>query len=181
VKVILIRWGSPKEAQNAIQNMLFQIGAIVLCTLVSIVRDQLAFFDGLFTLTVAHSPMAWYIVWINVRRIYSWSHSRGKVPINPVLCFALVCGWIALNLVVWFKGRKFYGDDCGSISFKVYITIVAFQLLLMRIAGLPDSFTMPFSCVSYIILCLRYYHGGKRHRLVNRLPAFKRALLLVKL
>ncbi|KAJ7859405.1 hypothetical protein B0H13DRAFT_2356125 [Mycena leptocephala] len=79
--------------------------AIVLCTLVSIVRDQL-FFDGLFTLKVAHSPMAWYIVWINVRRIYPWSRSRGKVPINPILCFALVCGWIALNLVVWFKGRK---------------------------------------------------------------------------
>ncbi|KAJ7915369.1 hypothetical protein B0H13DRAFT_2324464 [Mycena leptocephala] len=49
---ILIRWGSAKDAQDAIRNTLFQLGAIVLCTLVSIVRDQLSFFDGLFTLTV---------------------------------------------------------------------------------------------------------------------------------
>ncbi|KAJ7915377.1 hypothetical protein B0H13DRAFT_2455968 [Mycena leptocephala] len=160
---ILIRWGSTKNAQDAIRNMLFQIGAIVLCTLISIVRDQLSFFDGLFTLTVAHSPIAWYILWINGCSLYFWIRRRHKViPANPVLCLALVCGWISLHLVVWFKGRKFPHDNCGSMSFKVYMQSVALQLVPTLLTGLPATALIPISWGSYIILYLRYYCGGKR-------------------
>jgi hypothetical protein len=163
--------------------MLFQIGAIVLCTLISIVRDQLSFFDGLFTLTVAHSPIAWYILWINGCTLYFWIRRRDKaIPANPVLCLVLVCGWISLHLVVWFKGRKFPHDNCGSMSFKVYMkSAVALQLVPTLLTGLPGSALIPISWGSYIILYLRYYCGGKRHWLTNRLVACKHALSLVKL
>ncbi|KAJ7859425.1 hypothetical protein B0H13DRAFT_1901448 [Mycena leptocephala] len=88
-KGILIRWGSAKDAQDALRSTLFQIGAIVLCTLISIVRDQLYFFDGLFTLM--------YILWINGHELYFWICR--PIPANPSLCLALVCEWISLNLV----------------------------------------------------------------------------------
>jgi hypothetical protein len=180
---ILIRWGSEKDAQDALRSTAFQIGAIVLCTLISIVRDQLYFFDGLFTLIVVHSPIAWYILWINGRELYFWIRRRDKaIPANPFLCLALVCGWICLNLVVWFKGRKFPNENYGSTSFKVYMqSVVASQLMPVQPLELPNFVTIPFSCASYSIFCLRYYYGGKSRRLTNRLAAYKRALLLVQL
>ncbi|KAJ7792726.1 hypothetical protein B0H14DRAFT_3498895 [Mycena olivaceomarginata] len=64
---ILIRWGSKTDADAAVQGTLIQIGSIILCTIISIARSQLGFFDGLFTLAVVHSPIAWYILWINIR------------------------------------------------------------------------------------------------------------------
>ncbi|KAJ7915380.1 hypothetical protein B0H13DRAFT_1872188 [Mycena leptocephala] len=176
---ILIRWGSEKDAKDAIWNTLFLIGAIVLCTLISIVRDQLSFFDGLFTLTVA----PWYILWINGRDLYFWIRCRDRakqntIPANPVVCLALVCGWISLNLVVWLKGRKFSNDSCGSMSFQDYFqSVVVFHSFPLQVTVLPDMVVIPLCGASYVIFCLRYYYEGKRRRLTNRLVAYKRALL----
>jgi hypothetical protein len=187
LKGILIRWGSEKDAKDAIWNTLFLIGAIVLCTLISIIRDQLSFFDGLFTLTVADSPIAWYILWINGRDLYFWIRRRDKakqnaIPANPAVCLALVCGWISLNLVVWLKGRKFSNDSCGPMGFQDYFqSVVVFHSFPLQVTVLPDMVVIPLCGASYVIFCLRYYYKGKRRRLTNRLVAYKRALLLVQL
>ncbi|KAJ7915385.1 hypothetical protein B0H13DRAFT_2324480 [Mycena leptocephala] len=176
---ILIRWGSAKDARDAIRNTLFQIGAIVLCTLISIVRDQLYFFDGLFTLKVVHSPIAWYILWINGRELYSWIRRRDKaIPANPFLCLALVCGWISLNLVVWFKGRKFSDDNCGSTSFNDYFSSVL--VLQLPAVNLDPSVVIPFCGASYFVFCLRYIFGGQHYILTNPAPVFKSGLLVVQ-
>ncbi|KAJ6522580.1 hypothetical protein B0H19DRAFT_1277272 [Mycena capillaripes] len=180
---ILIRWGSPKEAHDAIQNTLFQIGAIVLCTLISVVRDQLYFFDGLFTLIVVHSPIAWYILWVNASEVYSWFRGRDRISANPLLCFVILCGWVSLHLVVWFKGRKFPGENCGSLSFKTYIqSVVAWQLLPTSPAGMPGSITFSLSCASFIMYHLHYSAGGNRQSPSNRparKPVVKRVMALV--
>jgi hypothetical protein len=162
LKGILIRWGSEKDAKDAIRITLFQLGAIVLCTLVSIVRDQLSFFDGLFTLRVAHSPIAWYILWMNGRDLYFWIRRRDKakqnaIPANPVVCLALVCGWISLNLVAWFNGRKFTNDNCGSMSFKDYfLSVVVFQSYPFQYVLLPNMVVIPVCVVSYFIFFVRH-------------------------
>ncbi|KAJ6532531.1 hypothetical protein B0H19DRAFT_1081579 [Mycena capillaripes] len=91
----------------------------------SLGRGQLTFFDGQFTLTVAHSPITWYILWINIREIYWWWMAQTeKVHMETVLCFAIVGGWISVNLVVWFKGRNIPGEDCGTMNFKTYFVLV---------------------------------------------------------
>ncbi|KAJ7025887.1 hypothetical protein C8F04DRAFT_1268733 [Mycena alexandri] len=118
-------WGDTKDSEAALQTLLIQIGSIVLCTMLSVVRGQLTFFDGLFTLTVVHSPIVWYILWINGREIYSWTRKVPRhISVNAVLCLAVVFGWVSLNLVVWFKGRRFPGENCGSISFTDYLSNV---------------------------------------------------------
>jgi hypothetical protein len=90
--------------------------------MLSVVRGQLTFFDGLFTLTVVHSPITWYILWINGHEIYGWAREAPRhISVNAVLCFAVVFGWLSLNLVVWFKGRRFPGKNCGSIGFTDYL------------------------------------------------------------
>ncbi|KAJ7915361.1 hypothetical protein B0H13DRAFT_1872171 [Mycena leptocephala] len=181
LKGILIRWGSAKDAQDALRSTLFQIGAIVLCTLISIVRDQLYFFDGLFTFMVVHSPIAWYILWINGHELYFWIRRREKaIPANPSLCLALVCGWISLNLVVWFKGRKFPNDNCGSMSFKVYFqSVVVSQWYPVHVNWLPNIGIIPFCSISYLIFWSRH-DGGNCRRSTNQLAVYKRALLLLQ-
>ncbi|KAJ6528126.1 hypothetical protein B0H19DRAFT_1274930 [Mycena capillaripes] len=94
-----------RDADDAIQNTLFQVGAIVLCTLVSIVRDQLTFFDGYFTLMVVHSPIAWYI--------YSYSPQLAALPI-----FVSYLDW-SFALSVWWvePGYSFtYGQSLSVVT-----------------------------------------------------------------
>ncbi|KAJ7777268.1 hypothetical protein B0H16DRAFT_1879370 [Mycena metata] len=156
--VIVICWGSQEDIAEALRSTLLQIGAIVLCTLISLIRGQLYFLDGYFTLLVVHSPIAWYIVWINLRQIYLWYKGRKDkanreeenlkadkyIPFNPLLCFTLVGGWLALNLVVWFKGRNFPGEECPPLSFKHYVGVVLLPQLF------PVGF-VPFT-VSYVLV-----------------------------
>jgi hypothetical protein len=142
--------------------------------MVSIVRDQLTFFDGLFTLIVVHSPIAWYIVWINIRKIYPWSRSLGKaIPFNPVLCFALVCGWISLNLVVWFNGRKFPRDNCGPMSFKVYLRDVFLPSLPIPIdASIPIVLFLGLVVGATYVVLLSQYKKVYRRLHMNRKAKF---------
>ncbi|KAJ6565388.1 hypothetical protein B0H10DRAFT_1965712 [Mycena sp. CBHHK59/15] len=103
----------------------------------SLGHGQLTFFDGQFTLTVARSPIAWYLLWIRLRQIYRWTRGRTQqIHMNTVLCFAIVGGWVSLNLVVWFKGRKFPGNDCGTMSFKTYFVSVVLQGSLPGLSGI---------------------------------------------
>jgi hypothetical protein len=136
----------------------------VLCTLIGIVRGQLTYFDGLFTLTVVHSPIVWYILWIDTVEVYSWWRRREKgIAIAPFLCFVLPFGWVSLNLVVWFMGRKLPGYDCGSLSFNDYAaTVLAPGLLrgkpaitfLLRL-GLTSSLIL---ISSYSLYCIHYIY-----------------------
>ncbi|KAJ7777269.1 hypothetical protein B0H16DRAFT_1853707 [Mycena metata] len=144
---VIICWGSQEDIAEALRSTLLQIGAIVLCTLISLGRGQLFFLDGYFTLLVVHSPIAWYIVWINLRQIYLWCKGRKNmanpeeeeklkadkhIPFNPLLCFTLVGAWLALNLVVWFKGRNFPGDECAPLSFKQYASTAVLVQMIPR-------------------------------------------------
>ncbi|KAJ7682035.1 hypothetical protein DFH06DRAFT_1463885 [Mycena polygramma] len=94
---IVIRWGSPEEAHEATQILLLQIGAIVLCTLYSVVGDQLTFFDGQFTLVVVHSPIAcpsnlniWAYIWCFLRYaqdLFKKRRNRPELGFKGVLAF----------------------------------------------------------------------------------------------
>ncbi|KAJ7122155.1 hypothetical protein C8R44DRAFT_981406 [Mycena epipterygia] len=190
--VILLRYGEEKDADTAIQGMLIQIGSIVLCTLISLARHRLTFFDGLFTMAVVHSPIAWYILWIKIRHcIDHWKSGRPQVAqhippspphtpttpntpyIDTALCLAIVVGWIILHVLVWSKGRKFPGENCGVLSFKTYL------LSVVGPQGIPgvgyfigDGWALPLVIMAPItaaIYFLRYYahnqkleHGRKR-------------------
>ncbi|KAF8207439.1 hypothetical protein K438DRAFT_2013387, partial [Mycena galopus ATCC 62051] len=59
---VLIRWGNEKDSDDALRNILIQMGSIVVSTMISIGRHQFTLFDGIFTLTVVHSPISWYIM-----------------------------------------------------------------------------------------------------------------------
>ncbi|KAJ6541011.1 hypothetical protein DFH09DRAFT_1368374 [Mycena vulgaris] len=152
---ILIRWGSTKDADAAIQSTLVQIGSIVLCILISLGRGELTLFDGLFTLMVVHSPIAWYILLINIRGLYSWRPAHG-LPINAVLCFAIVCGWISLNLVVWFKGRTFPGHNCGSMTMKTYLGSVLLGQLVLVTGETTNPQVVALLCAIWICSCAMY-------------------------
>ncbi|KAJ6521172.1 hypothetical protein DFH09DRAFT_1193103 [Mycena vulgaris] len=175
---ILIRWGSRKDAEAAIQGTLIQISSIVLCTLISLGRGQLTFFDGQFTLTVSRSPIAWYLLWISLRQIYrrtrgeaaiccASSHTQyQQIHMNTVLCFAIVGGWISLNLVVWFKGRKFPGDDCGTMSFKTYFVSVVLRGSLPGLSGI-GGLRYTNALGGFLAVCLSVYvrrNGALAHR-----------------
>ncbi|KAF7343182.1 hypothetical protein MVEN_01749400 [Mycena venus] len=126
---LLILFGGPGDIRPAIQNTLLQIGALLLGTLVSSVRGQLTFYDGLFTLVAVHSPILWYILF---RGFYSMSRCR---PVDkarhftPLLSSAVALLWISLDLVLWFKGpKKLLGDNCDSLTFKDYMVWVVIPL-----------------------------------------------------
>ncbi|KAF7332852.1 hypothetical protein MVEN_02390200 [Mycena venus] len=59
-----------------------------------------------------------------------------QIHMNTVLCFSVVDGWISLNLVAWFKGRKFPGGDCGTMSFKTYFVSVVLKGSLPGLSGI---------------------------------------------
>ncbi|KAJ7819627.1 hypothetical protein B0H14DRAFT_2836146 [Mycena olivaceomarginata] len=148
---ILIQWGGPEDSHDAIQSTLFQTGGIVLCTLISLVRGQLTFFDEYFTLIVVHSPIAWYMVWKSVRGIYPWNCSRGKAfPLDAVSCLVLVCGWVSLHLIVW--------------------SLTSANPVLVALA-ISDSLT-------YSVLWVRYAAFYRRR---SRTSRWKRRFLLVHL
>ncbi|KAJ7364414.1 hypothetical protein DFH08DRAFT_930349 [Mycena albidolilacea] len=168
---ILIRWGDAKDSEAALRTLLIQIGSIVLCTMLSVVRGQLTFFDGLFTLTVVHSPIAWYIIWINGREIYGWAREAPRrISVNAVLCFAVVFGWLSLNLVVWFKGRRFPGENCGSIGFADYLLNVVLPATPIYSLQTSIYFWAPglgyitdFVVFGWVLYMLHFQSVGKRH------------------
>ncbi|KAJ7777267.1 hypothetical protein B0H16DRAFT_1853696 [Mycena metata] len=169
--VVVICWGSQEDIAEALRSTLLQIGAIVLCTLISLGRGQLYFLDGYFTLLVVHSPIAWYIVWINLRQIYLWYKGRKNmadpeeeenlkadkhIPFNPLLCFTLVGAWFALNLVVWFKGRNFPGDKCPPLNFKQYTSKVLLPQLTLDIRYFPFAVWYTFIVCTFGLCYFRY-------------------------
>jgi hypothetical protein len=140
--------------------------------MLSVVRGQLTFFDGLFTLTVVHSPITWYILWINGHKIYGWAREAPRcISVNAVLCFAVVFGWLSLNLVVWFKGRRFPGENCGSIGFMDYLLNVVLPATPIYSLQASVYFWAPgpgyvtdFVVFGWVLYMVRY---RSRHLLVN--------------
>jgi hypothetical protein len=110
-------------------------GSVVLCTHISIIRGQLSFIDGFFALTFVHSPIAWYILWTNLPHLYYWIRRHKKMQNrNSALVVVLFSGWISSHALLWIKGRKFPGENCGSMSAKTYFHKVVLSGILSSVS-----------------------------------------------
>jgi hypothetical protein len=178
---ILIKFGSASDSEKALAGLLIQIGSVVLCTFVSIIRDQLSFIDGQFALTVTHSLISWYLLWINLRSVYRWCYGRRKAAgsvWNTLGSFLILAMWLALDVLVWFRGRIIPGDDCGKISPRDYF----FAVIIPALAGSSvGNFVWPpwtFCFVAYLIYVMRHIRQeGSPPKAAQK--GFKRWLLRV--
>ncbi|KAJ7239319.1 hypothetical protein C8J57DRAFT_1565256 [Mycena rebaudengoi] len=169
---ILIAWGIKTNSDAALTALLVQMGSQVLCTHSSIIRGQLTFIDCFFVLTIVHSPIAWYIIWTNLPHLYYWIHGHKKMQNwNSALVVVLLSGWISLHALLWIKGWKFPGENCGSMSAKTYLSFLVLPGVLPSTS--PIVFVFP-PLVHYHLYIIhhwkRKFSVGEEKRLVVTLP-----------
>ncbi|KAJ7261078.1 hypothetical protein C8J57DRAFT_1635676 [Mycena rebaudengoi] len=157
---ILIAWGAKADADTALTALLVQMGSVVLCTHIGIIRGQLSFFDGFFALSIVHSPIAWYIIWTNLPHLYYWIRGDKKMQSwNSILIVVLLSGWISLHALLWTKGRKFPGEDCGSMSAGTYFYNVMLSGILSSISP-NDNFDFWWLLVYYPLCAIHHWRRG---------------------
>ncbi|KAJ7239282.1 hypothetical protein C8J57DRAFT_1565198 [Mycena rebaudengoi] len=160
LKGILIAWGTKADSDAALTALLVQMGSVVLCTHISIIRGQLTFIDGFFALTIVNSPIAGYIIWTNLPQLYYWIRGDKKMQNwNSALVVVLFSGWISLHALVWIKGRKFPGENCGSMSAKTYFSSVVLSGILSSISPIGTA-ALLFPLVFYPIYAFHHSRRG---------------------
>ncbi|KAJ7261088.1 hypothetical protein C8J57DRAFT_1471532 [Mycena rebaudengoi] len=136
------------------------MGSVVLCTHISIIRGQLSFIDGFFALTIVHSPISWYIIWTNVPQLYYWIRGdKKRQNWNSVLVVLLIPTWISLHALLWIKGRKFRGKNCGSMSAGTYFNNVWLSKFLWSIS-LINNFSLLMPLLFHPICAIHHWRRG---------------------
>ncbi|KAJ7816787.1 hypothetical protein B0H13DRAFT_2459657 [Mycena leptocephala] len=173
---ILITFGQQKDG---LLLTLLQTFVLLASAVISLPRGQLGFYDGLFTLVVAHSPILWNAIYLGLHSRYN--SPKDKAPgdkanyFTPILSFVVFLLWVSLDLQLWFYSQKNKVPDanCDSLSFKDYVIWVAVPLITPGATWLsvdPISFTTAFAVFGLLFYLhnLRYTQFARVNN--NNLP-----------
>jgi len=139
---IMVTW-SPEDVDVGIQSLLIQFYPILLSTLLSISRQQLARADALFALTLSSSPLTIYLVAAsicNLRGIHTGLYKRIKSHrfVTSILGALVLAIWTGLSMAYSISPSAFKDSPCETRSFVDWLLYISITLLnfLMFLGGI---------------------------------------------
>ena len=126
-----VRWAS-ESACHVTLNVLAHftiVYSVLVGTLVSIGLHQFTLSDAQFAITVTHSPLSFYLIYVSIRSLLNkptlvMDRLEGLKRPTQALAVGLLFFWIALDTIVMFGRHAFTDGRCQDTTWRDWATVL---------------------------------------------------------